>query len=61
MKRPFFRRLNPFAVTFRYDDADIEAIPQEDAANLVKSTRAWAERIVEAARKREEQDSINHD
>jgi hypothetical protein len=39
----------------------IETIPQEDAANLVSSMRAWAEMIVEAARKREEQDAINHD
>jgi hypothetical protein len=35
--------------------------PQEDAANLVSSTRTWAEMIVEAARKREDQDAINHD
>lgn len=55
------RTLNPFAVTFRYDEADIETIPEEEAANLVSSTRAWAERIVEAARKREEKDSMNHD
>jgi HEPN domain-containing protein len=50
------RRLNPFAVTFRYDEAEIETIAQEDAAKLVRSTRAWAEMVVEAARKREEQD-----
>jgi HEPN domain-containing protein len=48
------RRLNPFAVTFRYDDADIETTAQEDAANLVSSTRAWAGMVVEAARNREE-------
>jgi len=55
------RRLNPFAVTFRYDDPDIEPIPQEDAANLVSSTRAWAEMTVGAAKKREEQIATNHD
>lgn len=55
------RRLNPFAVTFRYDEADIETMAREDAAKLVRSTRAWAERLVEAARKREEQDDIKHD
>ena len=55
------RRLNPFAVAFRYDDADIETIPKEDAAKLVSGARAWAEMVVEAARKREEQDSMNHD
>ena len=48
------RRLNPFAVAFRYDDADIETTAQEDAANLVTITRAWAGIMVEAARKREE-------
>jgi HEPN domain-containing protein len=55
------RRLNPFAVTFRYDDTDIETMPGEDAANLVTTTRAWAEEVVEAVRKHEEQDAPNHD
>jgi HEPN domain-containing protein len=27
------RRLNPFAVTFRYDDMDIELVTREDAAS----------------------------
>lgn len=55
------RRLNPFAVIFRYDDTDIDTIPQPDAANLVTTTRAWAEKVVEEARKRTEQQSLNHD
>ena len=55
------RRLNPFAVIFRYDDTDIDTIPQPDAANLLTTTRVWAEEIVEEARKRTEQQSLNHD
>jgi len=55
------RKLNPFAVTFRYDEADIETIPQEEAANLVISIQSWAEMMVQAARQREEQDTVNHD
>jgi HEPN domain-containing protein len=55
------RKLNPFAVTFRYDESDIETIPQEEAANLVSCTQRWAEMMVQAARKREEQDTVNHD
>ena len=50
------RRLNPFAVTFRYDEADIESVAPEEAAKQVSSIRAWAEMVVEAARKREKQD-----
>ena len=55
------RKLNPFAVTFRYDEADIETLPREEAASLVSSTQSWAEMMVKAVRKREEQDAINHD
>ena len=50
------RRLSPFAVTFRYDEADIESVAQEEAAKQVSSIRSWAEMVVTAARKREEQD-----
>jgi HEPN domain-containing protein len=49
------RKLNPFAVTFRYDDTDIDTIPKAEAADLVAATRAWAEEIVREARKRAEQ------
>jgi HEPN domain-containing protein len=55
------RKLNPFAVTFRYDEGDIETIPQEEAADLVSSTQRWAEMIVQAERKREEQNTLSHD
>jgi len=43
------RRLNPFAVTFRYDDMEIELITQEDAASWVADVRRWAEEQVSAA------------
>ena len=40
------RQLNPFAVTFRYDDLDIELISRSDTANLVTEMRRWAEEQV---------------
>jgi HEPN domain-containing protein len=55
------RTLNPYAVTFRYDEGDIETIQQEEVANLVISMREWADRVVEAARKNEGRDSIDQD
>lgn len=36
-------RLDPYAVTFRYDDMDIELITREDAAEWVGDIREWAE------------------
>jgi HEPN domain-containing protein len=46
------RRLNPFAVTFRYDDLDIEIISLSDMANLLEDLRNWStERVNLAARK----------
>ncbi len=41
-------RLTPFAVTFRYDDMDIELITQQDAATWVTDIRRWAENQVRA-------------
>jgi hypothetical protein len=35
--------LNPFAVTFRYDDMDIELITREDAGGWALQVRKWAE------------------
>ncbi len=35
-------KLNPYAVTFRYDDMDIETITSEEAATIVKTIRHWA-------------------
>lgn len=47
-------RLNPFAVTFRYDDLDIEPLTREDAATWVTDIRRWAENQVRAAEENEQ-------
>jgi hypothetical protein len=46
--------LNPFAVTFRYDELDIELLTREDAAAWVMDIRRWAENQVRAAEKSEQ-------
>jgi len=43
------RKLNPFAVTLRYDDLEIEGITREEAASLVMVVRRWAENQAAAA------------
>ena len=35
-------RLNPFAVTFRYDDTDILLIPGSEVEDMVVAMRRWA-------------------
>jgi len=55
------RRLNPFAVTFRYDDMDIELITREDAAGLAAAVRRWAEELVSAVTEREDTDGTDND
>ena len=35
-------RLNPFAVTFRYDDSDIPLIPPAEVERMVSAMRRWA-------------------
>jgi len=47
-------RLNPFAVTFRYDDMDIELLTREDAETWVTSVRRWAEDQVRLAAESEQ-------
>ena len=43
-------RLNPFAVTFRYDDMDIDLMmTREDAVGTVVEVRKWAEAQVSTA------------
>jgi len=42
-------RLDPFAVTFRHDDMDVESLTREDAATWVTDVRRWAEEQVRAA------------
>ena len=43
------RRLNPFAVTFRYDDMEIELTSLSDVVSVVADVRRWAEEQVSAA------------
>lgn len=38
------RRLNPFAVTFRYDDEDIARISREEATRIVEAVSHWVEK-----------------
>ena len=40
------RLLNPFAVTFRYDDLEIDLITRDDTTTLVTNVRQWAEEQV---------------
>jgi HEPN domain-containing protein len=47
-------RLNPFAVTFRYDNMDIELLTREDAAMWVRDIHRWAEEQVRAAEESEQ-------
>ncbi len=43
------RRLNAFAVTFRYDDLEVEDISLAEMERLVMQVRRWAEEQVRAA------------
>jgi len=40
------RKLNPFAVTFRYDDTDIPLISGTEVEKMVDATRRWAGEVV---------------
>ena len=54
-------RLNPFAVTFRYDDMDIELMTPEDVVELVAEVRKWAEAQVSATVQCEQGSDPDHD
>lgn len=41
-----YRRLNPFAVSFRYDDQIIILLTAEEAGRIARQTLAWAEAII---------------
>ena len=43
------RHLNPFAVTFRYDDMEIELTSLSNVVSVVADVRRWAEEQVSAA------------
>ena len=40
------RKLNPFAVTFRYDDTDIPLISGAEVEKMVDTMRRWAGEVV---------------
>lgn len=42
-------RLSPYAVEFRYDDADIQLITPEQATMLVERLLTWVESVLEDA------------
>ena len=42
-------RLNPFAVTFRYDDLEVSQFSSSDAERMLETVRNWAEAQVNAA------------
>lgn len=42
------RKLNPFAVVFRYDDQDIETFSRDEAQVMVESTRRWVGNIIQS-------------
>ena len=50
----YLLRLNPYAVTFRYDDVDIQLISRKEVADLVTTMRQWAEDQVTATAHGEE-------
>jgi HEPN domain-containing protein len=55
------RLLNPFAVTFRYDDMEIDVIVQEDVDSLVADVREWAEEQVRSVTEEERVESAGED
>jgi HEPN domain-containing protein len=40
------RKLNPFAVTFRYDDTDIPLVSAPEVEQMVDAMRRWAGEVV---------------
>ena len=40
------RKLNPFAVTFRYDDTDIPLVSGTEVEKMVDIMRLWAGEVV---------------
>ncbi len=44
------RRLNLFAVTFRYDDMEIVRVTRDEAGQMVAIVRAWAAQALKRSR-----------
>ena len=54
-------RLNPYAVTFRYDDRDLELVTRDDAASWMKVMRAWAEAQISTVAEMEQMVEADND
>jgi HEPN domain-containing protein len=53
------RRLNPFAVTLRYDEVEIELISRNDSSEVVVHIRLWAEEHIRVATDSAESETNN--
>jgi HEPN domain-containing protein len=40
------KKLNPFAVVFRYEHMDIETVTREEAETIVETTRRWVKKTI---------------
>ena len=47
VKDEVLQMLNPFAVSFRYDDIDVELFPLSDVAEWIRVIRTWADAEVQ--------------
>ena len=54
-------RLTPFAVTFRYDEMDLELVEADAAARWVTDIREWAQNQVATATQTDQQHGAEHD
>lgn len=41
--------LNPYAVTLRYDDLEVQTVPADEAGRLARLVREWADRVVQSS------------
>lgn len=46
-EQAFLSRLNPYAVTFRYDDTEIELVSRNEVVHFVTIVYEWAKKTVE--------------
>ncbi|MBI4357151.1 MAG: HEPN domain-containing protein [Gammaproteobacteria bacterium] len=45
-EQDLLERLNPYAVTFRYDDAEIELVERKEVGQFVNLIYAWAKKQI---------------
>lgn len=41
--------LNPYAVTLRYDDLEVQTVSADEAGRLARLVREWADRVVQSS------------